>query len=184
MLNCLNCVQLRNPMDCSLPGSSVHGILQARILEWVAVLSSRGSSQPRDLTCISCVSCIGKWDFYPYCHLGLEKKAIFRTSFPAILLSFIDVGPQNSSCNHSNETVLSWSHTFWFTQDNKSHNTISFVIKIRCNQIIHLIFLVMSNLVQGHKLSWNIKYFFTTQDHFLYIFHLYKIIMLKAETYW
>ena len=36
------------PMDCSLPGSSVHGILQARILEWVAVFFSRGSSQPRD----------------------------------------------------------------------------------------------------------------------------------------
>ena len=38
---------LNNPMDCSLPGSSVHGILQARILEWVA-LSSRGSSPPRE----------------------------------------------------------------------------------------------------------------------------------------
>ena len=37
-------------MDCSLPGSSVHGILQARILEWVAVPSSRGSSPPRDQT--------------------------------------------------------------------------------------------------------------------------------------
>ena len=45
----LSCVQLfRNPMDCSPPGSSVHGILQARILEWVAISFSRGSSQPRD----------------------------------------------------------------------------------------------------------------------------------------
>ena len=42
-------------MDCSLPGSSVHGILQARILEWVAISSSRGSSQPRDSTCVSCI---------------------------------------------------------------------------------------------------------------------------------
>ena len=39
---------LRNPMDCSLPGSSVHGILQARILEWVAIPFSRGSPQSRD----------------------------------------------------------------------------------------------------------------------------------------
>ena len=39
---------LENPMDCRLPGSSVSGILQARILEWVAMPSSRGSSQPRD----------------------------------------------------------------------------------------------------------------------------------------
>ena len=44
---------LFDPMDCSLPGSSGHGILQARVLEWVAVPSSRGSSQPRDWTCVS-----------------------------------------------------------------------------------------------------------------------------------
>ena len=42
-----------DPMDCSLPGSSVCRILQARILEWVAMLSSRGSSRPRDQTHIS-----------------------------------------------------------------------------------------------------------------------------------
>ena len=41
-------------MDCSPPDSSVHGILQARILEWVAIPSSRGPSQPRDRTCMSC----------------------------------------------------------------------------------------------------------------------------------
>ena len=43
-------------MDCSPPGSSVHGILQARILEWVAMPFSRGSSQPRDGTWISCIA--------------------------------------------------------------------------------------------------------------------------------
>ena len=48
------CPALCNPMDCSLPGSSVHGILQARILEWVAIFFSRGSSPRRDRTCISC----------------------------------------------------------------------------------------------------------------------------------
>ena len=42
-------------MDCRLPGSSVHGVFQARILEWVAISSSRGSSQPRDPTRISCI---------------------------------------------------------------------------------------------------------------------------------
>ena len=42
-----------DPMDCSKPGSSVHGILQARILEWVAISYSRGSSQPRGWTCVS-----------------------------------------------------------------------------------------------------------------------------------
>ena len=44
------------PMDCSPPRSSVHGILQARILEWVAMFSSRGSSGPRDQTGISCIA--------------------------------------------------------------------------------------------------------------------------------
>jgi len=48
---------LCDPMVYSPPGSTVHGILQARILEWVAVLSSRGSSRPRDRNHVSCVSC-------------------------------------------------------------------------------------------------------------------------------
>ena len=47
------CPTLCDPMDCSLPGSSVHGIFQARILEWVAISFSRGSSQPRDQTQVS-----------------------------------------------------------------------------------------------------------------------------------
>ena len=55
---------LCNLMDCSPPGSSVHGILQARILEWVAMPSSRGSAQTRDRTCLSYVSCIDRWVLY------------------------------------------------------------------------------------------------------------------------
>ena len=47
------CPTLCDTMDCSPPGSSVHGILQARILEWVAISFSRGSSQPSDQTRIS-----------------------------------------------------------------------------------------------------------------------------------
>ena len=56
-------VWLCDPMDCSLPGSSVHGILQARILEWVAISFSRGPSRPRDWTRVSYVSCTGRWVF-------------------------------------------------------------------------------------------------------------------------
>ena len=52
----LSCVLLCDHMDCSPPGSSVHGILQARILEWVAMPSSRGSSQPGDRTQFSCIA--------------------------------------------------------------------------------------------------------------------------------
>ena len=50
-----SCPTLCNPMDCSLPGSSIHGIFQARVLEWVAISFSRGSSQPRDQTQVSCI---------------------------------------------------------------------------------------------------------------------------------
>ena len=51
---------LWNPMDCSLLGSSVYGIYQARILEWVTISFSRISSQPRDWTQVSCIPCIGR----------------------------------------------------------------------------------------------------------------------------
>ena len=51
-----SCPTLCDPMDCSLSGSSVHGIFQARILEWVAVSFSRGSSQPKDRTRVSCIA--------------------------------------------------------------------------------------------------------------------------------
>ena len=51
-----SCPTLCDPMDCSLSGSSVHGILQARTLEWVAMPSSRGSSRPRDQTRVSCIT--------------------------------------------------------------------------------------------------------------------------------
>ena len=58
-----SCLTLCEPMDCSPPGSSVHGILQAGILEWVAMPSSKGSSQPRARTHISYVSCTGRQFF-------------------------------------------------------------------------------------------------------------------------
>ena len=57
------CVQFCDPMDCSLPGSSVHGILQARVLEWAAISFPRGSSQPRDWTWVSRIAgrCFNLW---------------------------------------------------------------------------------------------------------------------------
>ena len=53
-----SCPALHDPVDCSLPVSSVQGILQAGIQEWVGMSSSRGSSWPRDRNCVSCGSCI------------------------------------------------------------------------------------------------------------------------------
>ena len=58
------CPTLHDRMDCSPPGSSVHGISQARTLEWVAASSSRGSFQPRNQTWVSCDSCSAGRFFY------------------------------------------------------------------------------------------------------------------------
>ena len=51
-----SCPHLCDPMDCSPPGSSIHGILQARLLKWVSMPSSRGTSQPRDQIWVSCIA--------------------------------------------------------------------------------------------------------------------------------
>ena len=65
-----SCPSLCNPMDCSLPSSSVHGILQASILEWVAIPFSRESSQLRDGTQVSCVA--GR--LYHLSHQGIPSR--------------------------------------------------------------------------------------------------------------
>ena len=64
----LSCLTLCNPLDCSPQGSSVHGIFQARILEWVASSFSRGSSWSRNRTRVFCVSCTAG-RFFICCHL-------------------------------------------------------------------------------------------------------------------
>ena len=76
-----SCPTLCNPINCNPPGSSVHRISQARVLEWVAISSSRLGSQPRDQTHISCVSCIGRqvlyycatWQVYAFVYLNLSE---------------------------------------------------------------------------------------------------------------
>jgi len=81
MLSCFIRVQLfatfQDPVDYSPPGSSIHGILQASILEWVATPSSRGSSSPRDQTHISYVSCTGRRFFS---NLPLTLSSLFKIS--------------------------------------------------------------------------------------------------------
>ena len=70
------CPTLCNSVDCSPPDSSVHGSLQTRILEWVAMPSSRGSSQPRDQTHVSYVSWVGSRFF--------ATRATWEAPFPCI----------------------------------------------------------------------------------------------------
>ena len=68
-----SCPTLWDSIDYSLPGSSVHGILQAIILEWVAISSSRGSSWPRDHVHVCWGSCIGRQFLYPLSYQGSHK---------------------------------------------------------------------------------------------------------------
>ena len=76
------CTQSRptlcDPMDCSPPGSSVHEISQARILEWVAISFSRRSSWHRNWTFTFCISCIGRWILYNC----VTWEALHNTYYP------------------------------------------------------------------------------------------------------
>ena len=79
------CLTLCGPVDCTLPVSSIHGILQA--LEWVTISSSRGSSQPRDQTHVSYVSCVGRWVLYLWCQLGSPEVCVELTCKPNLVFS-------------------------------------------------------------------------------------------------
>ena len=85
---------LFEPMNCSLPGSSVHGILQSRILKWVAMPFSRGSSQPRDGTLVSCLP---------------HRQAVFVFVFPSYP-RFITTGLQARGENYYIDTSVLWIH--------------------------------------------------------------------------
>ena len=74
-----SCPTLCHPMVCSPPDSSVHEIFQARILEWVAIPYSRGSSLPRDQTCISCVSCTEELYGPKHTHRGNKIRSLLRS---------------------------------------------------------------------------------------------------------
>ena len=70
------CQTLHNAMNNSLPGSSVHGIPQARIFEWVAISSSRVSSLSRNQISDSCISFIGRWILLPLSYLGSPSMSL------------------------------------------------------------------------------------------------------------
>ena len=92
------CQTLCDLMDCSSPGSSVHEISQARILEWVAIPFSRRSSQPRDRTQVFCISCTVRqilyhgatWDVLPCRKPGRgEATATLQLVLPFSMLPYI-----------------------------------------------------------------------------------------------
>ena len=81
------CPTLCDPMDCNLLGYSVHGIFQARILEWVAISFSRGSSQPRDWTWVSCI--LGR------CFTVWATREVMREAFIYLTAPGLSCGTQD-----------------------------------------------------------------------------------------
>ena len=75
------------PQDCSLPGSSVHGISQVRIVECIAISFSRGSFWSRDWTHVSCISCIGRWVLYQLSQQGSpEPKTVWTLMVETLVI--------------------------------------------------------------------------------------------------
>ena len=93
-------------MDCSLQGSSVHEIFQARILEWVAISNSEGSSWPRERTRISC---IGRWILYHWAtreaHIS-TRRPFWEETGPAVgCLSLRQIITHTGSRCHTKEQI-------------------------------------------------------------------------------
>ena len=116
-----SCLTLRGPMDCSPPGSSVYGILQARILEWVAISSFRGSSQPRDWTHVYSVFCTDRRILH---HLNHEKLPWWSSGWEfACQWRGHGFDPWSSKFPYAVEQLSSMCHNYWAsTLEPRSHN--------------------------------------------------------------
>ena len=106
-------------MDCSLPGSSVHGILQARKLEWVAMSSSRISFWPRDRTCISRVSCTAG---------GFFTTSTTWEAPEAVLPDSISFARLHRSCQSLLHILMQSDHLTWYKRE--SQQALSSVGKV------------------------------------------------------
>ena len=123
-------------MDCSLPGFSVHGIFQARVLEWIAISFSRGSSQLRDGTQVSHIAgrCFTVWATCPNAELltpppvGSSAKVVHSPSFVISPMAMITSGPK---CSHNNNVIYGQlcpcpSHVIFPPLDPFSPHSLSF----------------------------------------------------------
>ena len=119
VIQLFSCIWLCDPMDCSLPGSSVYGIFQARILEWVAISFSRKSSQPRDWTLVSRI--VGRhfaiWATREV--QGGEKDKLFFSTFlslPHIKLFFFKPGANDYTTKQlslNSKDYITTMHPAW-----------------------------------------------------------------------
>ena len=104
-----SCLTLRNPTDCSPPGSSVHGTFQTRTLEWVAISFTRETSQSKDQTHVSSISCTGRQILY--------QCATWE--IPCLALASLNILSQSSlqpcsvqfSCSVASDSATPWTAT-------------------------------------------------------------------------
>ena len=101
-----SCPTLCNPRDCSLPGSSVHGILQARILELVAMPSSKGSSLCRDQTGSLAISCIGSQFLYHYCLQGSPPHGGIANECWVMCHQYSQIRGPHPSIKYENQNLM------------------------------------------------------------------------------
>ena len=134
-----SCQHLCDSMDCNQPGSSFHGILQARILEGVAMPSSRGSSQPRDRIRFSYTSCSGKGVLYQQHHLASPFRR-WRVD----LEDWISWHQFNPNIQH---TLFRSDMDFIFFSFQISFPIFSFPL----NQLLHEVSGRFLNVFTGHK---------------------------------
>ena len=147
-----SCPTLCDSMDCSPPGSSVHGIFQARILEWVAMPYSRGSSQPRDGTQVSCTAC----GFLPS---ELPGKPIFLPTFPKLLfILLLELSTQVTILTNlwpslQPPHLLSLSSSLLYLQQHQttysSPSTLNYIVQ--CHYPLFLLFLLPNPFFFNNK---------------------------------
>ena len=99
-----SCPPLSDPMDCNPLGSSIHGIFQARVLEWVAISFSRGSSQPRDGTQVSCIA--GRFFTSVTREAQCLNRALKKIHLPCQLPALTPSPPRCSPSPHSSPVLI------------------------------------------------------------------------------
>ena len=136
------CLTLCNPMDCSPPGSSIHGTLQARTLEWVAIPSSKGSSQPSDRTQVSCLASDSLLFEPP------EKVNISLLHNSTI--SFLGIYSREIKCMFTETYTRLWE--IYYGQNLKT-NKISFNHWMDRKKLIHSYIIMLLNSIEEHTTS-------------------------------
>ena len=137
------CLTLRDPMDCSWPGSSVHGILQARVLKSVAISSSRGSSQPRDQNLSLLHFLHWQVNSLPFSHWGSSKDAGMGSY--SLLQGIFPTQESNPGLLHCRQILYCLSH-----------QGIPRILELGCYFRLQVNFLIQGT--NPHLLPWQVQW--------------------------